>query len=53
MVRIAEEEGIKCISKKMTIQEIIKYLEKDIPVIIALQARNEDKNINRKETRDD
>ncbi|MDD3262924.1 MAG: cysteine peptidase family C39 domain-containing protein [Candidatus Absconditabacteria bacterium] len=40
MVRIAEEEGIKCVSKKMTIQEITKYLEKDIPVIIALQARN-------------
>ncbi len=53
IIRVAKEEGITSISKQMTIKELIEYIEKNIPVVIALQARNDDKNINWKEARDD
>lgn len=46
IIKAANKYGLKTDSKKMTIKDIKKYLIKDIPVIMVLQAWAENKKIN-------
>lgn len=46
LVAAAQSYGLSAESKEMTIQDIRSYIDKHIPVIIALQAWNQDRAIN-------
>lgn len=46
--KVAHKYWLKTITEPMTITKIKKYIDKKIPVIVALQARTEKKHINRK-----
>jgi predicted double-glycine peptidase len=46
IVRVAKQFGLKTVSKEMTIEEVKKYLDKEIPVILALQAWTKKKDVN-------
>lgn len=48
--RVAEKYGFKLLEKSMTIKEVKKFIDKKIPVILALQAWNGKKRTNWKKT---
>ena len=53
IIAVAESYGLQYISKTMTITEIKSYINKEIPVLVVLQARTLKKNINRETDWDD
>lgn len=53
IINVAENEWLKCISKEMTIKEVKEYIDRNIPVLVALQARTDHKKPNWRKDRDD
>jgi ABC-type bacteriocin/lantibiotic exporter with double-glycine peptidase domain len=53
IIAVAESYGLQYISKTMTITEIKSYINKEIPVLVVLQARTLKNNINRETDWDD
>ncbi|MDD4352857.1 MAG: cysteine peptidase family C39 domain-containing protein [Candidatus Nanoarchaeia archaeon] len=50
IIQILQKHKIKCIAKEMTINDLINYIDKNIPVIVHLQAYWKKKNVNWKIT---
>jgi len=46
IIRVAKKFGLKAVGKEMTIEQIKRYLDKKIPVILVLQAWTKKTNVN-------
>lgn len=53
IIRVAKDYWLDCVSEEMTISEIKWYINKDIPVLIPLQARTNKKNMDWEKNWDD
>jgi ABC-type bacteriocin/lantibiotic exporter with double-glycine peptidase domain len=52
IINVLKKYKLKCVAKKMDIDELIDYIEKDVPVILLLQAWWNKKNIEWEKTYD-